>query len=213
MNRNTLVTVAVVLSLVLAGCTGSAEYQPSTTTTTTTMDTDDIVEQSYTAPEHPDTRVEELKWRESKYQQLNVTRAERLVAEKINEYRAEHNTSRMAYDPELASVALYHSWEMADLDYFAHESPKDGSDVRAWLDEYNYTYNTWEGENIAISGVRDKWLNSSDPEEQLADQIFWLWKTSESHRKLMLKDYFKVQGVGIYVETDGTYYATLMVVE
>lgn len=213
MERQTLITITMALLLAFAGCTGSSEYESPQETTTTTMNADQIYDQSYTEPDHPDTKVEELKWTESKYQQVNVTRVELLVAEKINQFRAEHNTSGMRHDPKLANIARYHSWEMGDLGYFAHKSPEDGDTVSDWLAEYNYTYNKWEGENIAISVVDEEMLNSYDPEEEMASEIFYLWRTSDSHRKLMIEDYYKLQGVGIYIEKDGTYYATLMVVQ
>src|SRR3954463_8205319 len=52
---------------------------------------------------------------------------ERAIVHRINVERANHGLSAVKPNKRLARAADYHSWEMLDANYLAHESPKRGS--------------------------------------------------------------------------------------
>src|ERR1044072_4044950 len=52
---------------------------------------------------------------------------ERAIVHRINAERANHGLSAVRPNKRLARAADYHSWEMLDGNYFAHESRNGGS--------------------------------------------------------------------------------------
>lgn len=131
---------------------------------------------------------------------LNETRVERLVAEGINDRRAERGLDRLSYDESLASVAEFHSRDMHDRDYFAHEGP-DGETVGDRYGRFGVDCNG--GENIYVTRAG----GLAATEQTLADHVVREWMNSEGHRKNLLKERYTDQGIGITI-VDGTVYAT-----
>lgn len=131
---------------------------------------------------------------------LNETRVERLVAEAVNERRAANGLDALVYDTELAEVAAYHSRDMHERDYFAHEGP-DGETLSDRYARFGIDCNG--GENIYLT--RGGGLAAS--EETLADHVVREWMNSEGHREAILKERFTRQGIGIVI-VDGSVYAT-----
>lgn len=131
---------------------------------------------------------------------LNETRVERLVAEGINDRRAERGLDRLASDESLAAVAEYHSQDMHDRDYFAHEGP-DGETVGDRYARFGIDCNG--GENIYVTRAG----GLAATEQTLADHVVREWMNSEGHRENLLKERYTDQGIGIVI-VDGTVYAT-----
>jgi uncharacterized protein YkwD len=131
---------------------------------------------------------------------LNETRVERLVAEEVNDRRAARGLDPLAYDPSLAEVAAYHSRDMHERDYFAHEGP-DGERVRDRYARFGIDCNG--GENIYLTRAG----GLAATERTLADHVVREWMNSEGHREAILKERFTRQGIGIVV-IDGSVYAT-----
>jgi uncharacterized protein YkwD len=204
MKTRPVIAVAVCLLMVTVGCLGGQSGGAGQEPATTTMP-DPLHEQSIEQPPHPTTK-------DAADTELDVTRIERLVGENINEFRREHNRSAFTYDPELGDIARYHSWEMWNYSYFAHDSVVDNDGHQNWLREFNYQNPGFTAENIMLSHLDEDVLDRSDPEEVIADTVVYLWKTSDSHRRAMLHEY-AIQGVGIYIGEDGKYYASLLLVD
>ena len=131
-------------SLLLAGCTGNQEVP------------DDVAYCEAVA-----------EWDESH------TALEEEVLELVNERRAagascgsEGNfepTGPLTMNANLRCAARNHSKDMADNDYFSHDS-QDGRSPGERIEQAEYDYSTW-GENIAAgspdaAGTVDQWMNS-----------------------------------------------------
>jgi len=112
----------------------------------------------------------------------------------INNERTKLGKSVVSYNDNLNQAALSHSKEMAENDYFSHDSI-DGTTFDKRIIIFGYTSYISLGENIAYaSGGVD------------ADRIFNMWKNSPSHYSNMISDSFNEIGLGIYLRSGRTYY-------
>lgn len=156
--------------------------------------------------------------------ELDGIRIASLVHDKVNDHRGDHDRESLAYDNKLARIALGHSEDMADRDFFDHDNP-DGLDPSERGEEVGFTchkelgggwYSEGIAENIAqvyvfdgtiyyVGGIpRYTWLT----EEQIADDIFNAWRTSPGHNQNMLEKDYGSEGIGIAIDEDGKVYAT-----
>ena len=133
------------------------------------------------------------------YPDSNFTTQEKLIFHALNATRALNGKSALVYDTEFAKVALYHSKDMADNDYFDHTSPS-GEEFSHRLEKFGFS-KYYAGENIATGNVVNAYKFND------------LWYNSEGHRENMLRDEFTNIGIGIstaYSAIHGAqmYYAT-----
>ncbi|MFS0726574.1 stalk domain-containing protein [Paenibacillus sp. 1P07SE] len=105
------------------------------------------------------------------------------VANLVNEARSQAGLSPLAFDQDLARVALDKAKDMKENNYFDHESPTYGSPFEM-MRAYNITY-SYAGENIA-SGQRT------------AEEVTTAWMNSPGHRANILSKNFTKIGVGYY---------------
>jgi len=114
----------------------------------------------------------------------------------INDIRRQHKLAPLALDPSLTEVARGHSRDMADHDYFAHESPA-GDTVGDRMARAGLSYAA-VAENLQMSrGVRD-------PVQVAADE----WMKSPAHRANILNPDLTRTGVGVAVTDEGAVYFT-----
>jgi uncharacterized protein YkwD len=109
---------------------------------------------------------------------------ERAIVRAINRQRAKHGLSHLKSNRRLARAADYHSWEMLDADYFAHESRDGGSfaeRVRRYADHRAI------GETLAM-------LGGCGP--KAARRVVRMWMNSPGHRAILLSSSFKKVGLG-----------------
>jgi len=152
--------------------------------------------------------------------ELDRSRVEQLVHEHINERRAEHGLGSLAFDDDLREIARYHSRDMAENDYFSHESPSGESrsdryekfDYDCRADAGDGRYYTG-GENIAYTyydtDVNADWGTVRyTTADELAAGIVKSWMNSEGHRENILTAAWNNEGIGIYVTAEGKVYAT-----
>lgn len=120
-----------------------------------------------------------------------VTQIEERIHEEVNTYREEQDAPPLEQSDELAEVARAHSEDMAETDYFDHDSP-DGDGPGDRLDEAGVECNGW-GENLA-------WEESSNvtegDAESIADSAVQGWIDSEGHRQNLLGNYDE-EGIGV----------------
>ena len=121
---------------------------------------------------------------------------ERAIHEQVNEIREERELDALGFDEGLASVAREHSVDMAERDYFSHESP-EGERPHDRLDEFFPGYCRGIGENIASVG-----LLPGDDAGAVADRVVAGWMASEGHRENLLREEFDEQGIGVAVAED-----------
>ncbi len=129
----------------------------------------------------------------------NLTTQEKLIFHALNATRAINGKAALVYDTEFAKVALYHSKDMADNDYFDHTSPS-GEEFQDRLALFGYPP-YYAGENIAAGNVVNAYAFND------------MWYNSDGHRENMLRDEFTNIGIGIafaYSQHYGCqmYYAT-----
>ena len=114
----------------------------------------------------------------------------------INDIRGQHQLVPLALDPSLADVARGHSRDMADHDYFAHESPA-GDTVGGRMARAGLSYAV-VAENLQMSrGIQD-------PVQVAAEE----WMKSPPHRANILNPDFTHTAVGVAVTAAGAVYFT-----
>lgn len=112
----------------------------------------------------------------------NFTTQEKLIFHCVNASRAQNGKSALVYDTEIAKMALYHSKDMADNNYFDHTAP-NGETFNDRLSKFSINCYA-AAENIA-AGIVTSAYHFNDA-----------WYNSEGHRINMLGDYTHL-GVGI----------------
>lgn len=109
------------------------------------------------------------------------------VAALINEFRVRHHRYALHSDPGLTAAARYHSLDMVQRGYFAHDAPHGRSFAERLA---RYTRGTCVAENL-VEGPAT------------AAAIVQAWKDSPEHRRVMLLPWVTRIGVGIRVHSGG----------
>lgn len=134
--------------------------------------------------------------------QLQASRVERLISSEVNAERRERGRSNISPDSRLRDIARYHSRDMAESGYFAHDSPRGETladrfgmfdyDCRVRLSASAFSTGA---ENIArISAPYGRFTPS-----ELAREIVQGWLASEGHYKNMMVANWNNQGVGVAI--------------
>ncbi|MCR8995860.1 serine protease [Brevibacillus sp. 7WMA2] len=105
------------------------------------------------------------------------------VVDIVNKERAKAGLKPLSMDTELAKMATDKAKDMADNNYFDHDSPTFGSPFNM-MDQYKISYQT-AGENIA-EGQRS------------AEEVMKDWMGSDGHRENIMNSSFTKIGVGYY---------------
>jgi uncharacterized protein YkwD len=113
-----------------------------------------------------------------------VDAKERAIVRAINRERARHDLAKVRSNRRLARAADFHSWEMLDADYFAHES-RDGSAFHVRVRRF-VSYRSI-GETLAMVGRCGKGS---------ARRIVRMWMDSPGHRAILLSSAFRRVGLG-----------------
>ncbi len=143
------------------------------------------------------------------YDTVNMTKeelAEMEVHRLINLEREKYGLKTLEYDKELASVAKLHSIDMANDEYFAHETP-DGLDPTDRANEADYTCQYQIG-NLIYSGigenihmVRGSSVSIMSTPESIAELAVSGWMDSPGHKKNILTSNFSKEGIGVSIDT------------
>ncbi|MBP1925279.1 putative YkwD family protein [Sedimentibacter acidaminivorans] len=120
---------------------------------------------------------------------------EQKVVQLVNVEREKNGLPALYLVNSISNVARAKSQDMADNNYFSHQSPTYGS-AGDMLLRYGITWSAW-GENIA-SG-------QSTPEKVVS-----AWMNSPSHRENILSRNFVFIGVGYATNSTGKAYWTQM---
>jgi uncharacterized protein YkwD len=161
--------------------------------------------------------------RNAQYVRENADNLASIIHQLINEKRKENDLASLQWDQQLASIALSHSRDMAQRDYFDHISP-EGKDFADRYKEHGYTRETVIGNKVYVGG-ENLFLNhvvesyTYDQEtgeirtyefndlEQLARSTVDGWMESEGHRENILTP-FSREGIGVFVTDEGEVYIT-----
>lgn len=188
----------VFLTVVVSGCVIGQD--PVSTTTNTDVPTTSIYEQPAETPIYPKTPSSVSP---------NATKIELEIHRLVNEIRKERGLTTLKYDKRLAAIGRYHSWDMANNDYFSHNNSK-GLTFDLRHKKYDYECGS-AGENIAlIPGPLDLIYakNGTPLEKVLAREIVAGWMNSPDHRENILADDYKVEGLGVFISREGHLYAS-----
>ena len=113
----------------------------------------------------------------------------------VNACRLKNGREALEYSSAVAEVALSHSADMGERNYYSHNSPEGVSSA----ERLSAAGIPWEccGENIAVGFFSVYDLNNA-------------WYNSEGHRMNMLAPGYKAIGIGIYYKSgsEWTYYGT-----
>ena len=110
--------------------------------------------------------------------------------ELINDYRAENDLDPLEPSKTLNVASYGHSKDMADNDYFDHES-QDGRQPEDRMADAGYEGSP-TGENIAAG-------------YPTAEEVFEVWRESEGHNENMLDEEYAVIGIGLAENSDSEY--------
>lgn len=125
----------------------------------------------------------------------SVSAYEQKVVELVNVERQKAGLSALTLDSQMSNVARLKSKDMADKNYFAHQSPTYGS-AGDMLSQFGIKWSAW-GENIA-SGQRTP------------EAVVTAWMNSPGHRANIMSTNFSRIGVGYVTNSNGTPYWTQM---
>src|SRR5688500_12053923 len=113
-----------------------------------------------------------------------VDSKERAIVRAINRQRARHGLAKVRTSRRLAKAADFHSWEMLDADYFAHESRDGGPFDRRVR---RYAKHRALAETLArVGGCGDG----------SARKIVKMWMNSSGHRGVLLSSTYRRVGIG-----------------
>lgn len=118
------------------------------------------------------------------------------IVKYTNTERAKAGVPLLTVDPELSKLAMAHSDDMRDNNFFAHDSP------------YGYTFAErvrqagyfTAAENIAATMAT--YSESADPDLVGQHIVCEQWMESPGHRKNIVKELYRTIGVGVAYEPD-----------
>jgi len=130
--------------------------------------------------------------------------AEMEIHRLINLEREKYGLKILGYDEELASVAKSHSIDMANDEYFSHETPEglnptDRASKVGYVCQYqidNFIY-SGIGENLhMVQGSAVSFLSTP---ESIAELAVSGWMDSPGHKKNILTSNFSKEGIGVSI--------------
>ena len=113
-----------------------------------------------------------------------VDAKERAIVRAINRQRTQHGLGKVRSSARLARAADYHSLEMLDADYFAHDS-RDGSPFDRRV--RRFARHRVLGETLAMLGGCGK----GSPR-----RVVRMWMNSPGHRAILLSSAYRRVGLG-----------------
>ncbi|WP_060207158.1 S-layer homology domain-containing protein [Sporosarcina koreensis] len=135
------------------------------------------VEKVYSIPEPPPSQMDDAQ----AAQTINL----------VNNERQQQNLAALKQDKALSAIAQAKAEDMAQKNYFAHNSPTYGS-VGNMLDHFKYDWTAY-GENIAKGYTTAKTVVQG-------------WMDSPGHRANILQSRFTNIGIGYATDQNGTTY-------
>lgn len=125
-------------------------------------------------------------------------RLEALIHERVNQRRQRHGLGNLSWRAELATVARYHSTDMANESYFAHTSPSGES----LADRYAaFGIECAGGENLGYV----RYTGGGYDDAELAERVVAGWMDSPGHRENLLRPRFDEEGIGVEIVERGGY--------
>ena len=132
------------------------------------------------------------------YDEAYVEELELSIHGRINEERVAQGLNTLEYDETLAQVAAYHSTDMAENDYFAHEDD-ESCDSACRVTSAGYRWRM-VGENLFLLRREDHFSAEGASAIVVAG-----WIGSKGHRENMFEPRFTEEGIGVVILGDTIY--------
>lgn len=155
--------------------------------------------------------------------EFNAEQIENLVHKLTNDERLNHGLSQLSFDPEITQIARGHSSDMAEREYFSHETP-EGLTPTDRADQNGYSCQKMVGliiysglaENIFQGYLFDSYYTINgeitsyewNTDEEIAKTTVDGWMNSPGHRENILTDVFDREGIGVKITQDHKVYVT-----
>ena len=155
----------------------------------------------------------------SGYPAIELSEIEKIIFEKINLIRQKSGLNPLKYDAKLARVALAHSSDMVNREFFSHYNPDGKGPVERVKDvgfdeklsaDGNFYFSVAENIGYVRPGYLRK-LNNMKVERtprSLAVAQIKLWLKSKPHKTNMLSKDYDETGIGVAVDKNDNFYAT-----
>ncbi|MGA2367890.1 MAG: CAP domain-containing protein [Dehalococcoidia bacterium] len=166
---------------------------------------------------------------DNKPPQIVISALEENIHQLINVERTKAGLSSLALDTNLSNVARNHSIDMAERNYFEHDTPegvtpverckRGGVKISETLSSTvgNTSYfnlgcaeNIFQGNLVKSTHYINGKYSYSDynTQEEIAKQTVTGWMNSTGHRENILTPYWKQEGIGVSISENGEVYVT-----
>ncbi len=151
--------------------------------------------------------------------QLRAQGLEPMLHERINEIRQRQGLDSLSWDFELNIIAYAHSQDMAERDFFAHEnpdglSPEDRAQAAGFTCEIRVGSTIYSiGENLGKVSIYEGYTYNKATGEviqydyrtdvEIADSVVSAWMKSPGHRKNILRDFWRAEGIAVVITPEG----------
>jgi len=144
------------------------------------------------------------------------------IHELINTHRAAYGLAPLSTDAALATIALGHSTDMAENNYFSHTdlaggTPTDRGNASGYTCIKNYSsyYTYGIAENIfqnnlysSVTYENGVYTYAWSTPEEIAQSTVTGWMNSEGHKRNILTMTFDREGLGVAIAADDKVYIT-----
>jgi uncharacterized protein YkwD len=152
---------------------------------------------------------------------VSITDLQKEIHNQINQERLRLGMSALSWDDHLARIAEKHSRDMAEKNFFAHQSP-EGFNFSHRYQEEGYTCSNQIGQRVYCGGenllqtyvydlvrtLKGQKFYRYVSQSKIAENSVQLWMNSPSHRQNILSPNYQKQGLGIVISPEGKVYIT-----
>ncbi len=147
---------------------------------------------------------------------VNIADLEQRIHEVINQERAKHGLSQLAWNPALNLIARRHSQDMVKRGYFSHYSP-EGHDVAYRFAEHKFVCEVDVGK-MCYTGAENIYQNNLYDTIEYVSEIptsyHWTdvdtiarttvagWMRSSGHRASILEPAWRTEGIGVAISNN-----------
>lgn len=124
------------------------------------------------------------------------------IHHEVNEVREMYGLKTLSWNSKIAEIAKKHSKDMSERNYMSHVSP-EGEDVADRYEKANFVC-AQELSNGDILKGGENLAEVSYPEDLngIGMRIVQSWMDSPSHKKNILYDEYRTEGIGVVVSGD-----------
>jgi uncharacterized protein YkwD len=118
---------------------------------------------------------------------------EAFILQKINAARTKKGLKPLTQESRLLAAARDHSQEMAELNYFSHNSPTPG------LENFIDRITAAGAKGFSTGGENIVFRQQEMSDAEMAEALFQQWMDSPGHKENILTEEFLVTGLGVFL--------------